>query len=137
MDDYTELTNLRIVHVCQLVTLPLLVYGGEVLRTAKPRDVKWIGLFLVLLAVFNMRYVLTRCRPAVAKASDSLRRADDAHAMSRWYGANVMSLTSSEPLALYGVILRVFGGSVLQTVPFYACGLVLLLISTPRRVQSL
>jgi hypothetical protein len=136
MNHDRPLKKLRVVHAALLVTIPLYVYAGEVLGPAKPKDIKRIGLFLVLLAALNIWYVLSGGRRAVAKAKEVLRsRGDDALPMRRWYGANVLSLTSSEPLALYGLILRIFGGTLLEAVPFYACALLLLLISTPRRVQ--
>jgi hypothetical protein len=130
------LKELRLLQACLLVTIPLYVYAGEVLGSAKPKDIRRLGLFLVLLAALNIWYVLSDGRRAVAKASDILRsRGEDALAIRRWYGANVVSLASSEPLALYGLILRIFGGALLQAVPFYACALLLLLVSTPRRVR--
>lgn len=138
MAHHNPLKKLRLLQACLLATIPLYVYAGEVLGPAKPKDVKPIGLFLVLLAALNIWSVLSGGRRAVAKASNVLRSCgDDALAMRRWFGANVVSLTSSEPLALYGWILRIFGGTLLQSVPFYACALLLLLISTLRRVQPL
>jgi hypothetical protein len=130
------LKKLRLVQALLLLTIPFCVYGGEALGPAKPKDIKAIGLFLAVLAALNIWSVLSRARRAVAKASDILRsRGDDALATRRWYGANVVSLTSSEAPALYGLILRIFGGTLLETVPFYVCALVLLLISTPRSVR--
>src|SRR5689334_18202956 len=109
-----RLKKLRRLYVALLVTIPLYVYAGEVLGPAKPKDIRRIGLFLVLLAALNIWSVLSGSRHAVAKASEVLRsRGDDALAMRRWYGASVVSLTSSEPLALYGLILRIFGGTLL------------------------
>jgi hypothetical protein len=132
------LKKLRLVQALLLLTIPPYVYGGQVFGPAKPKDIKAIGLFLAVLAAFNIWYVLSRGRRAVAKASDILRsRGDDALATRRWYGANVVSLTSNQALAVYGLILRIFGGTLLQAVPFYACALVLLLISTPRRMRPL
>jgi hypothetical protein len=138
IDDDSPLKKLRLMQACLLVTIPLYVYAGEVLGPAKPKEIKRLTLFLVLLAGLNVWCVLSGARRAVAKASDVLRsRGEDALAIRRWYGANVVSLASSEPLALYGFILRIFGGTLVQAVPFYACALLLLLISTPRRVQPL
>jgi hypothetical protein len=135
-DRDSSFKKLRLLYACLLITIPLYVYAGEYLAPARPGDNRIISLSLVPLAVFNTWYVLSSCRRAVAKASDFMRsHDDDPFAMRRWFSANVVSLTSSEPLALYGWILRVFGGTLLQAVPFYACALLLLLISTPRRVH--
>src|ERR1700730_9803095 len=78
------LTKLRLLQALLVLTIPLYVYAGEVLGPAKPKGIKRLGLFLVLLGALNIWYVLSGGRRAVAKASDLLRsRGDDALTMRR------------------------------------------------------
>jgi hypothetical protein len=139
MTSYTTfdsaLKNMRILYLALLLEIPIFVYAGEVTGPAKPKNVTKAGLLLVALAVLNAWSVLSS-RRAVREASDTLwSHLDDVNAIRRWRVANTVSLCASLPLALYGWIFRVVGATLLQAAPFYVCGLLLLLISTPRRLR--
>ena len=130
----SALKETQTLHAVLLLTIPLFIYAGEVLGPAKTKDVKKIGLFLVVLAILNAWSVLSTYPRRVREAREALRsRPDDTRAVIRWRAASIASLAACEPLALYGVALRVWGGTFLEAAPFYACALIMLLAFTPQR----
>ncbi len=132
LDSSLKLT--RRLYAVLLLTIPLFIYSGEVLGPAKTKDVRKIGLLLIALAIANIWSVLSMHRGMVQKARETLRsRPDDTKAIIQWRAGNIASLAACEPLALYGWVLRVWGGTLLQAAPFYACALLLLLAFRPRR----
>ena len=130
----SSLKMTRTLHAVLLLTIPLLAYAGEVLAPAKTKDVKKMGLILIALAALNIWTALSTSRRSVQQEHEALRvRPEDTKAIIRWRAATIASLVVCEPLALYGCVLRVWGGTFLEAVPFYACGLLLLFAFTPRR----
>ena len=131
----SALRNMRILYAALLVEIPVFLYAGEVTGPSRPKNVTKAGLLLTAVAILNTWSVLSTCRRRAREASDIVRsHPDDVSAIRRWRAANTVSLCVSFALPLYGWILRVIGGTLLEAVPFYASGLLLLLISTPRRL---
>lgn len=132
----SALKKMRVLYVALLVEIPVFVYAGEVMGPRTPKNITRPGILLAALAIYNTWFVLVASRRALRKASVALSsHPDDTSAIRRWRITTSLSLTASLPLALYGWVLRVMGGTFLQALPLYACGLLLLLVSTPRRVQ--
>jgi len=130
----SSLKMARTLHVVLLLTIPLLAYAGEVLRPAKTKDIKKMGLILIALAALNIWTALSTSWRRVKDEHEALRvRPEDTKAIIRWRAATIVSLVVCEPLALYGWALRIWGGTFLEAAPFYACGLLLLFAFTPRR----
>lgn len=65
------LKKTRTVQAILLLTIPLYVYAGEIFRLPGTRDVKKIGLLLVVLAVLNVWSVLAPVRHESSHPMDS------------------------------------------------------------------
>lgn len=78
----------------------------------------------VVLAVRN-RYPLAREEIALQEGESSR--------VGKWLRIQIVSYAIAISVALYGVILRVLGASLIKTVPFYAVAIVLLLGWWPRK----
>ena len=57
---------------------------------------------------------------------------DDAQALGRWRTGNIVSFVIAEAVALLGFALKFLGASWFVAAPFFATGIFLLLIWTPR-----
>ena len=53
--------------------------------------------------------------------------------LQQWQAAQIIGMAFAEAVVFYGVVVRmVLGGTLWQAAPFYAAGLFLLLLWTPR-----
>jgi hypothetical protein len=129
-----SLKQLRIIQAVNLATIPLLAYAGEVLGPPKTQGLTTVGYFLLALAAYNIWSAFSWCRRKVQKTRQSLLLSpNDAKAVKRWHGANLVFLSNIESFALIGCLLRAWGGgTLLQAVPFYSCSLIFMLVFTPR-----
>jgi len=127
-----------IFYVVSIVSIPLFAYSGEVLGSTKLNRITIIGFILIALGIFDVWSALSWRRRRLQKARQTLvMNPSDAGAVKRWYGASLALLRGCESLALYGCLLRVWGGGTLpQAIPFYICALILLLVFAPRRVNG-
>jgi hypothetical protein len=93
-----------------------------------------IGYFLLALAAYNIWSAFSWRRRQLQKATQFLlQRPNEAKAVKRWHSANLVLLLNIESLALFGCLLRAWGGgTLLQAVPFYSCSLIFMLVFTPR-----
>jgi hypothetical protein len=130
----TTLRKLRIIHIALISWLALLIYLAENLHRSsealKPA-VLWAlvgcGIYLTMtILVYRVR----RLSPALEKVR---QQPSDVVALKKWEVWNIVILGLSESLGLYGTCLRFMGSSFAQAAGFYAGGIVLLLLSTPRR----
>jgi len=130
-----SLKQIRIFYAVSFMSVPLLAYSGEVLGPAKAEGVTWIGFLLLALAVFDIWSAFSWRRRRLQKACQLLlSRPNDAGAVKSWRTASLGLLLGCESLALWGCLLRVWGGgTMLQAIPFYICALILLLVFVPRR----
>ena len=58
---------------------------------------------------------------------------EDQVALSRWRSGQIISLVMCQTIALFGLILRLLGGTSLQTIPFYLISTSMMLVWWPRR----
>jgi hypothetical protein len=134
----SSLRQTRILLAACLVSIPLMAYAGEVLGPATTTGVTTIGYLLVAVAILNIWSAFSWRRRRLQDASQILMsRPNDASAIKRWHATTVVLLSECESLAVWGVLMRVWGGGALQqAVPFYACAIILLLMFTPRLSPS-
>jgi hypothetical protein len=134
----SSLKQIRIFHVVSIVSIPLFAYSGEVLGPTKTNGVKIFGLLLLALAIFDIWSSFTWRRRRLQRACRALLLSpSDAGAVKRWHHASLLLLIGCESLALYGCLLRVWGGGTLtQAIPLYICALILLLVFVPRRLAG-
>ncbi len=97
-----------------------------------PKDVRIVQLALIVVSasmLASMWIVRGRMMRGIA---DTLRgNPGDRASIQRWWAANIVTFALCEAVVLYGLVLRFLGGSFYQSLPFYATGVVLLLIFRP------
>jgi len=59
--------------------------------------------------------------------------ATDVGTLNRWRSGYIVTYALSESLALFGLILRLMGFNLVQVVPFYLVGFILMLFFGPRQ----
>ena len=57
----------------------------------------------------------------------------DVGTLNRWRSSYIVTYALSESLALFGLILRFMGFNLVQVVPFYLAGFILMLFFGPRQ----
>ena len=132
-------SSLRVVRVlrgCMLAMIVLLAYMGErVSRQAHivpPQSLVLIQGVLVVVCVGMIAFMLF-IRKRMLQASEVAFRQDpnDTAALQRWRAAHFLSYGMCEGIALYGMVLRIIGGTFYQVLPFYVAGFALLLFLRP------
>ena len=73
-----------------------------------------------------------RQKMVVATAEELARQPDNAALLQRWRAGNILQFTLAESITLFGLVLRLFGANWTIATPFFAAGLLFLLLSAPR-----
>lgn len=131
------LRSIRIVHLVMIASSITLVTMGELLGNSQagPEDspIATIQLAMFVVVLANLGFVALYRSRWVSPAVDALRvRPDDEERWNRWRVGNLLCLVTCETFVLFGFFLRMVGGTILHSAPFYAIGFVLLLLFTPR-----
>jgi|ERR1019366_9164356 hypothetical protein len=130
----SKLRKLRLVQFAMIAAIPMYEWVAESTRGRGSSDWTlwhWVmtGLALYAAAVgfFFGRRMIPRSEEAIAKT------VSDPKALKQWEAGHLIRLASAEAIAVWGVALRmVLGGTLWQASFFYAVGLLLLLLWTPR-----
>jgi hypothetical protein len=124
----------RVIAIPFLATIPLYALAGEWIGSRASLEVAVVRLaFFVVSATTALIAFQLRAR-WIPAAVDALRRSpNDAGAAQRWYSAQFVSLVIAETIGLFGFALRVLGGSLFESLPFYIVGFGLMLAWFPRR----
>ena len=124
---------MRIIHAVLLVSVLLYAAIGEKVGPAEPRDLKILPQLFALPAILNVGIALFARSRVVRAAEEALRLPpDDAPALARWRAGNILALALCESVALLGFVLRVLGGTLLISAPFYGAAFLLMLLWAPR-----
>ena len=87
----------------------------------------------VVAAAFAGTTFLVR-QNVVASYAEALRtQPDDPATLFRWFSAHFVIFALAEAVALFGFLVRVMGATAAQAAPFYAGGIILLLLFTPQK----
>jgi len=124
----------RIFHALLLVSMLVFAFVGEKAGPAEPREpepsILPQAFALVSVLILGMAFFV-RAR-MMRPAEEALRqRADDGQALMRWWRGNIFSFVMCEAVALYGFALRMLGGTLVGSAPFYAGAILLMLVWTP------
>ncbi len=131
-----SLRLLRIIQMALLVSVAFYLAIAEKVGPHEARDVTQIQILLALFAGSLVVTILFFRQRVLGPAEDVLRtQSEDAVALRRWRMANLVTLVCSEAVVLYGMVLRFLGGTLLQAAPFYAAGVLLMLLLGPRRPE--
>ena len=119
-----------------LVSIALYVAVGELIgRTAAANDVLFHTLSLASFSTLGAALVVRRT--LVLPAEALLReKPTDPLVQARWRTAYIFLYALCEALALFGLILRIAGFTLVHVWGFYLGGFLLLLLFSPRVPQS-
>lgn len=130
----SKLGKLRLIQSVYILTIPLFVWIAESTRGRGRSDWTlwhWVITGLALWAVsggFRIRRRLIR-RAEEALAKD----ASNPKTLRQWQAGQFIGMPFAESIVLCGVLVRmVIGGALWQASLFYALGLLLMLLWTPR-----
>ena len=126
--------TVRIIQIAMLVSIAMYVFIGERMapgpRSASP--VLFYAFFLVGMTLVGV--ILLVRRTLILQSEATLRTgATDVGTLNRWRSGYIVTYALSESLALFGLILRLMGFNLVQVVPFYLVGFILMLFFGPRQ----
>ena len=73
-----------------------------------------------------------RQKLVTAPANELAGQPDNAALLQRWRSGNILQFAFAESITLFGLVSRLLGASWAVAAPFFAVGLLLLLLSAPR-----
>jgi hypothetical protein len=129
-------SKLRILWFIQAVFILAIVQFAWLAEILRGRNSTWIlwpwvmtawALYSVFVGFYIRPRLIRRSEEALAKD------ASDPKALKQWQAAHLTGMASGEAVVLDGVVVRmVLGGALWQASLFYALGLILILLWTPR-----
>jgi len=128
------LQQVRLVHLAFVVTwfLFIFVLQFELKPAVRPIEPIVLGA-IVLAAVSSVNVGWTMRRKLLARAAEALQQElQDGADLARWRAANILSFAFAESVMLFGFVLKMMGASWGIAGWFFAGGLILLLLWTPR-----
>jgi len=133
MDARTALRTAQIIHIAFLAAIPLYVVVGEFAGPSEPRELGMLYTVFLVLAVSMLAPAALVRQKMVRAAEEELRlRPDELPLLGRWLAGNIVSFALCEAVAIYGLLLRILGGTLVQAAPFFAAGFLFLIFFTPR-----
>jgi len=73
-----------------------------------------------------------RQKLVIAPAEELARQPDNAPLLQRWRSGNIVQFAFAESVTLFGLVLRLLGANWPVAAPFFAVGLLMLLLNAPR-----
>jgi hypothetical protein len=127
------LRNVRVVHITFLATCFLYIVVLNVLHLPKRSVAAEIQGSFVLLACAEIGVAFFLRRRTLAPAEDMLRtNPNDITALGKWRVGNALSFVFAESIMVLGFALKFLGASWRISGIFFAVGILLLLLWTPR-----
>jgi F0F1-type ATP synthase membrane subunit c/vacuolar-type H+-ATPase subunit K len=130
----SSMGKLQLIQAAFVVAMPLFVWITQSVCGQGRSDWTlwhWVMTGLALYAAWGGFFSRHRM---MRRSEESLRK-DSANpkSLKQWQAAQIIGMPFAEAIVLYGVVVRmVLRGTVWQAAPFYAAGLFLLLLWTPR-----
>jgi hypothetical protein len=130
-----QLRSLRLIYGDMLAAAVICALLPEVVSRPNRANINPILYFAFVILAGSMIGLIVMVRRAmIDRALEILQiRPDDALAISRWRIGNILLFALAETLVAYGFFLRFVGATLKQVVPFYAAGIILLLVLQPRK----
>lgn len=127
------LKSLRIVQLAMLASIVAYGIAGQIVGPG-PRAVNpALNYGFTTMAIMIVGVIFVVRRTLVLPAADNLAaHPDDSLALNHWKAGYLATYVLCEVLALFGLVLRISGGNLQQSLPFYIGGFVLLFFFAPR-----
>jgi F0F1-type ATP synthase membrane subunit c/vacuolar-type H+-ATPase subunit K len=129
-----KLRKLRLIQLALIAVIPIFGWVAEIGRGRGSSDwtlgdwlVTGVALWAALGGFRLRRRMIGRSEEALAKDASNTK------ALKQWEAGHVIGLAMAGSVVLWGLVVRmVLGGALWQASLFYAAGLLLLLLWTPR-----
>ncbi len=128
------LLQVRMVHGAFVIAWFMFVFVLQVVLKPAVKAVEPVMLGALALAAFSSVSVRWMMRgKMLGLSAEALRRdPEDRAGLARWRAANILSFAFAETVMLFGFVLKVMGASWAVAGWFFAGGLILLVLWTPR-----
>jgi len=125
--------RLRIIHALFVFTwIAFLLITIYIIHPADKLEGMTLPLAFGVAALSGISVAQTvRQKMVVAPAEELARQPDNAALLQRWFTGNIVQFAFAESITLVGLSLRLLGASWTVAAPFFAVGLLLLLLSPP------
>lgn len=131
-----NLRLLRVIGAAFLLSIALYAMVGEMVGPSSAADLGVVHQAMLVAAVITGAAAVFVRRMLAGKAEEVLRlHSEDAAALGRWRAGQLVGFALAESVALYGLVLRILGGSLRDAAPFYGGAALLLLVFWPKRPQ--
>jgi len=131
----TSIRQLRIIQIALLISIVLYVFVA-LHAPVRSQGISLMILCLALLSGAMAIAVLVIRTKMVGKFEAVLAtQPEDKLVLSKWRSAYVLMWALCEAIALYGLTLRYLGFTMIQVIPFFAAGFVLMLVFPARRPE--
>ena len=132
----TSVRVVRLVQIAMLVSIAVYVVVGELVgRATLPNTALFYTMSLASISTVGAAFVVRRT--LVLPAEALLReKPSDPLVQSRWKAGYIFLYALCEALALFGLILRMVGFTLVHVWGFYLGGFLLLVLFSPRIPQA-
>jgi F0F1-type ATP synthase membrane subunit c/vacuolar-type H+-ATPase subunit K len=128
-----KLKKVRLIQWALIAVVPIFAFVAEIGHSRGSNDWTWRHWLVAGLALwsvsggFHLRRLGHRSEQALGKGAPNPK------AVRQWEAGQIIGLAMAEGVAMVGLVVRmVLGGALWQASLFYAAGLFLLLLWTPR-----
>jgi len=131
------LQQMRFMWFAIALTIPLYVYAGGTLTELSWLTFRNAGRIITILVALNLTSFWWTLRRRYLPALAVLRsQRNSVQAVRRWMRYWTMLLCSAESVVVLGVVFRLGGKTLRQSLAFYVIGSLLILSLWPRRIES-
>lgn len=130
-----SLKIVRVLHLVFLASVAMIAALGEVLPLGAVRNPGGLRYSLLVAAVITLLLAFRLRGALVRSTAEALARSPSDPALwARWRTGHLLSFALCEAIAVFGLILRISGETLLNVAPFYLFAFLLLLSWAPRAV---
>lgn len=130
-----QLRTVRFIHLGILVSVVLYIGLAEFLRRGRSEEISneiYWGLAIAGAGLAATGFVVRQMMLDPALQTLHMQP-NDAAAVGRWRAGYIIIFSVCEGVVLCGFLARFLGSTAVQAAPFYAAGIILLLLFFPRR----
>lgn len=131
-----KLRRVRTIHAAMLLTCVLYIPVGELVGPKEAKDVRLLLMVLGFVGLADLGTAMLLRAQTVGAAEEILRRnpADPA-ALQQWQTGHILFFALCQSVAILGVVSRLLGATLTQTLPFAGACVVMMLVWSPRQPE--